>query len=59
MTEPLEDLSIAELGTRLRDRSLTSARITEHCLTRIADLDPALNAFITVTGDRAMQVDGA
>lgn len=55
MTEPLEDLSIAELGTRLRDRSLTSAKITEHCLTRIADLDPALNAFITVTGDRAMQ----
>jgi aspartyl-tRNA(Asn)/glutamyl-tRNA(Gln) amidotransferase subunit A len=55
MTEPLETLSIAELGAKLRDKSLTSAKITEHCLTRIAELDPALNAFITVTGDRAMQ----
>ena len=55
MTEPLETLSIADLGTGLRNGSLTSAKITEHCLSRIAELDPALNAFITVTGDRAMQ----
>jgi len=54
MTEALETLSIAEIGTRLRDGSLTSTKITEHCLERIAALDPALNAFITVTGDRAM-----
>lgn len=55
MTEPLESLSIAELGAKLRNGSLTSTKITEYSLGRIADLDPALNAFITVTGDRAMQ----
>ncbi|MDF1790304.1 MAG: amidase [Thalassobaculaceae bacterium] len=54
MTEPLETLTIAELGDKLRNGSLTSAKITEHCLTRVADLDPSLNAFITVTGDRAL-----
>jgi len=54
MTEALETLSIAELGAKLRDGSLTSAAITQHCLERIAALDPALNAFITVTGDRAL-----
>lgn len=54
MTEPLETLSIAELGAGLRNGSLTSTQITEHSLERIAALDPALNAFITVTGDRAL-----
>lgn len=55
MTDALENLSIAEIGAKLRDKSLTSTKITEYSLGRIADLDPALNAFITVTGDRAMQ----
>ncbi|MCR9071322.1 MAG: amidase [Alphaproteobacteria bacterium] len=55
MTELLENLSIAEIGAKLRDGSLTSKKITEYCLGKVADLDPALNAFITVTGDRAMQ----
>lgn len=54
MTEAIETLTIAELGARLRDGSLTSTRVTEHCLERIAALDPAIDAFITVTGDRAM-----
>ncbi|MBB96380.1 MAG: Asp-tRNA(Asn)/Glu-tRNA(Gln) amidotransferase GatCAB subunit A [Rhodobacteraceae bacterium] len=50
----LHDLSIADAGAKLRDGSLTSTALTEALLARIADLEPALNAFITVTADRAM-----
>lgn len=48
------DLSIAEAGRRLRAGSLTSVALTEASLLRIADLDPALSAFVTVTGDQAL-----
>src|SRR6202048_3650955 len=49
----LFELSIAEAGRTLRDRSSTSLARTAEALARIIAIDPALDSFITVTADRA------
>ena len=56
MSEPkaLHELSIAETGRRLRAGTLSPMALTQHCLTRIAALDPRLHAFILVTKERAL-----
>ncbi len=46
--------TIAELAAALARDETTSVAITERCLSRIAALNPRLNAFITVTGERAL-----
>jgi aspartyl-tRNA(Asn)/glutamyl-tRNA(Gln) amidotransferase subunit A len=46
--------SILELGERFRQRSLSPVELTKDCLARIARLDPAIHAFITVTSDSAL-----
>ena len=47
-------MTIAETGQALRSRRISSVELTRECLDRIAKLNPALNAFITVTGDSAL-----
>lgn len=47
-------LSIADAATRLRAGEFTCIALAEYCLARISDLQPKLNAFITVTGDLAL-----
>ena len=44
----------AELGRGLRAREYSSVEITRHFLDRIGRADKALNAFVTVTGERAL-----
>jgi len=51
--------SISELGPRLRQREISPVEITRACLERIEKLNPALNAFITVTADAALAEAGA
>jgi len=46
--------TIADLAGALARRKTTSVALTEWCLERIATLNPRLNAFITVTADRAL-----
>ena len=53
MTDDLHFRTIAELGALLRGRGLSAVELTEAFLGRIEALDPQLNAFITVTADRA------
>ena len=53
--EALHELSIAEAGRRLRTGTLSSVTLTQHCLARIAALDPSLHAFVLVTKDRALK----
>ncbi|MCR9255262.1 MAG: amidase [Alphaproteobacteria bacterium] len=54
LTEPgLHALGIADLGRRLRSGDLTATGLTEHFLERIAAIDPTINAFVTVTAERA------
>jgi len=46
--------SIAELSSALHAKRLSSVELTQALLARIARLDPALNAFITVDPERAL-----
>jgi aspartyl-tRNA(Asn)/glutamyl-tRNA(Gln) amidotransferase subunit A len=48
-------LSIAAAGAALRDGTVTSEQLTRDALDAIARRDPVLHAFITVTGERALQ----
>ena len=50
----MERRTIAQLAASLKDGSVTSRQLTEEYLGRIERLDGALNAFITVTRDRAL-----
>jgi aspartyl-tRNA(Asn)/glutamyl-tRNA(Gln) amidotransferase subunit A len=46
--------TIAELASDLRARRISATELTSHFLERIAKLDPALNAFVTVTASEAL-----
>ena len=50
----MDGRSVAELSRALRAREVSSRELTEASLGRIARLDPALNAFITVTAEQAL-----
>jgi aspartyl-tRNA(Asn)/glutamyl-tRNA(Gln) amidotransferase subunit A len=47
-------ITIERTAPRIASGELTSERVTEECLARIAELNPRLNAFITVTADAAL-----
>jgi len=49
----MDDISISTLSQRIRDGRVSPVALTEDCLSRIAALDPVLNAYITVTADSA------
>src|SRR5262249_61871173 len=53
--EALHELSIAEAGRRLRAGTLSPVALAQHCLARIANLDPLLNSFVLVTRERALE----
>jgi aspartyl-tRNA(Asn)/glutamyl-tRNA(Gln) amidotransferase subunit A len=56
----LTDLTIAEAREGLRARQFSARELAEAHLAAIMALNPRLNAFITVTGDRALaQADAA
>ena len=46
--------TISELAPRLRSREISPVELTRECLERIDKLNPALNAFITVTAESAL-----
>ncbi len=48
------DKSIRELSEDLHARRISSEELTRHFLSRIERLDPRLNSFITVCGERAL-----
>jgi aspartyl-tRNA(Asn)/glutamyl-tRNA(Gln) amidotransferase subunit A len=47
-------MTIAEAAAALRARSISSVELTRACLKRAEELQPALNAFITITGEQAL-----
>jgi len=59
MSADLSYLSIAELTEQLDAGSLSVRDVTEAQLARIAALDGRLNAYITVTGEQALQAADA
>ncbi len=52
--EAIGFLTIAEAGRRIAARSLSPVDLTRAVLSRIAALDPALHAFVTITEGRAL-----
>lgn len=52
--EDLCYLSAVDLRDRYRRRELSPVEVTEATLRRIEAVDPALNAYVTVTADRAL-----
>ncbi|MCG5496127.1 Asp-tRNA(Asn)/Glu-tRNA(Gln) amidotransferase subunit GatA [Ectothiorhodospira haloalkaliphila] len=51
----MHEKSIAELATALKDGEVSSVELTAHYLRRIETLDDAINAYVTVTGEQAME----
>ena len=52
---PLLDFSLAEAAEGLREGFITSRELTEAYLERIAELDPEIKAYLTVTADLALE----
>lgn len=50
--------TIVELAGVLRARKISPVELTRACLRKIEELNPVLNAFITVTADQALQRAG-
>ena len=48
-------IRISDVAPKLAKGAIKSEKLTEECLAKIASLNPTLNAFITVTGDAALQ----
>jgi aspartyl-tRNA(Asn)/glutamyl-tRNA(Gln) amidotransferase subunit A len=46
--------TIVDLAPRLRRKEVSPVELTQACLDRIEELNPALNAFITVTAEAAL-----
>ena len=49
----MHQLTLAEIARGLKDKTFSSVELTESLLARIAQLDPQLNSFITVTDELA------
>ena len=54
MTDPTM-LSLSELATALRDRTVSSVEVTQALLERIDVWQPALNAFVAVDAQEAFR----
>ena len=50
----MHTLTLAELSNGIKSRRFSSVDVTRHFLDRIERLNPALNAFITVTAEQAL-----
>lgn len=55
MSDELCFMPATEMLARYRDRSLSPVEVTTAVLTQIDRVDPAINAYVTVTGDLAME----
>lgn len=51
----MHDKTIRELSDGLKSKAFSSLELTESFLKRIERLDPSINAFITVTPERALK----
>ncbi|MCZ6537687.1 MAG: amidase, partial [Gammaproteobacteria bacterium] len=51
----MHDKTISELSRSLRSGDFSSVELTTHLLDRVESLGPHLNAFVTVTGELALE----
>ena len=55
MASSLHELTASELIPLLRSRKVSPVELVQACLARAEQLQPVLNCFITLCGDRAME----
>jgi aspartyl-tRNA(Asn)/glutamyl-tRNA(Gln) amidotransferase subunit A len=55
MSSELNRLTIAEAGARLRKREISAEELARACFGRIAEVEPRVHAFITVTEKEAIE----
>lgn len=55
----LHDLTMAEAEARLKAGDVSAVELTESCLSRIRATEEALNAYVTVTEERALEAAAA
>ncbi len=51
----MHQLTLATISKALADKQFSARELTTHLLSRIEQLDPQLNSFITVSKDAALQ----
>ena len=54
-SDDLTKLSIREVADLIRKKKVSPVELTKACLARIDRVNPALNAFITITADSALE----
>lgn len=55
MSEPLWRWTAADLAPAIRNRQISSREATESCLSRLEDVNPAINAVVDVLADEALE----
>ena len=50
----LHTLSVAEMSAALSRREVSAKELAQHFLDRISASNPALNAYVTITAERAL-----
>jgi aspartyl-tRNA(Asn)/glutamyl-tRNA(Gln) amidotransferase subunit A len=54
-SDDLTKLTIREAAEQIRKKKVSPVELTKACLARIDQLNPALNAFITITAESALE----
>ena len=54
MSDPVHRLTLGEVAAAIRDRRLSSREVVQAAIERAERLQPRLNAFISLDGDRAL-----
>src|ERR1700680_5334083 len=54
-SDDLTKLSIREVAELIRKKKVSPVDLTKACLARMHRVNPALNAFITITADSALE----
>ena len=54
-TDTINKMSAMDLAAKIRERVVSPTEALEATLTHIEETNPALNAFITISEDRARQ----
>ncbi|WP_413407638.1 amidase [Paenibacillus amylolyticus] len=55
ITKPLNELTIAEAATLIKNKLISPVELTKSYLDRIEKVEPAVQAFVTVTAEQALQ----
>ncbi|WJH29178.1 amidase family protein [Paenibacillus sp. CC-CFT742] len=55
ITKPLNELSITETAELIKNKMISPVELTQSYLKRIEEVEPAVQAFVTITAEQALQ----